>query len=81
MAADPYYYTMAVAEEANSYRLLQEINQFICWFKQQPERKKIENHWQGGIIEHSLSFRDESGNLHGEEYLAELYRQESTWQA
>ena len=76
IASDPYYYTIAVAEEASSYTLMKEINRFITSFKQQPEREEIECYWQGKTINHTLSYRDEADNIHGEGYLRELYQKQ-----
>ena len=74
LAAQSYYYTMAVHESAGSYRLLHEINQFITWFKEQPNRLQIENFWQGAVVDDNLSYRDEEGDLPGEPELAARYK-------
>lgn len=69
----PYYYAVAVQEDASSYLLMTEINRFIANFKTTPERLQIEKRWQGTPVQHSLSFRDEPGNLSGESHLRELW--------
>ncbi|MDO8825195.1 methyl-accepting chemotaxis protein [Methylophaga sp.] len=73
IAQQPYYYTMAVNAWGSSYRLLAKANEFIAWFKQQPERKQIEQRWQGSAVNGSISYRDEPGNLMGEAELKTLY--------
>jgi ABC-type amino acid transport substrate-binding protein len=73
IAQQPYYYTMAVNAWGSSYRLLAKANEFIAWFKQQPERKQIEQRWQGGAVSGNISYRDEPGNLMGEAELKSLY--------
>lgn len=75
LAPVPYHYTMAVRAKASSYNLLKTINDFIAWFKLQPERQSIEKHWQGEVVNHSISYRDESGNLMGEAELAKVYEE------
>lgn len=70
----PYYYAVAVAAEAASYRLLSAVNQFITWFKTQPEREALEHKWQGEVLEHTVSYRDEPGNLVGEAEMETLYQ-------
>ncbi len=61
IAPQPYYYTMAVNAWGSSYRLLAKANEFIAWFKQQPERKQIEQKWQGSPVSGEISYRDEPG--------------------
>ncbi|WP_430009103.1 methyl-accepting chemotaxis protein [Methylophaga lonarensis] len=73
VAQQPYYYTMAVNAWGSSYRLLAKANAFIAWFKQQPERKQIEQKWQGTAVTGDISYRDEPGNLMGEADLKVLY--------
>ncbi|EMR14194.1 methyl-accepting chemotaxis sensory transducer [Methylophaga lonarensis MPL] len=73
VAQQPYYYTMAVNAWGSSYRLLAKANAFIAWFKQQPERKQIEQKWQGAAVTGDISYRDEPGNLMGEADLKVLY--------
>jgi ABC-type amino acid transport substrate-binding protein len=73
IAQQPYYYTMAVNAWGSSYRLLAKANEFIAWFKQQPERKQIEQRWQGAAVSGNISYRDEPGNLMGEAELKSLY--------
>ena len=74
LAPVPYYYSVAVAAEAASYRLLGAVNQFIAWFKTQPEREALEQKWQGEVLEHSISYRDEPGNLLGEAEMERLFQ-------
>jgi ABC-type amino acid transport substrate-binding protein len=69
----PYYYVAAVAAEASSWSLLQAANQFIAAFRNTPERQASERLWQGEVISHHLSYRDEPGNLIGEPELAAIY--------
>lgn len=73
LAAQPYYYTMAVNATASSYRLLAKANEFIAWFKQQPERQQVERKWQGSAVNGQTSYRDEPGELMGEKELQQLY--------
>jgi len=75
LAPVPYYYTMAVRAKASSFTLLKAINDFISWFKAQPERQAIEKHWQGEVVSSTSSYRDESGNLIGEAELVKVYDQ------
>ena len=75
IAPQPYYYSIAVAESASSYRLLKRANEFISEFKTQPGRAAMEKTWQGESVDGSISYRDEAGNLSGEEQLKKLYRQ------
>jgi len=75
LAPIPYYYTMAVCAKASSFTLLKAVNDFIAWFKAQPERQAIEKRWQGEVVNSSSSYRDESGNLVGEEELVKVYDQ------
>jgi ABC-type amino acid transport substrate-binding protein len=74
IADQPYYYTMAVNAWASSYRLLAKANEFIAWFKTQSERTAIEKRWQGEPVAGNISYRDEAGNLMGEEELKKLYQ-------
>ena len=73
LASNPYFYTVGVADNAASYRLVRKINQFISWFKTQPERDQLEREWQGQIVNHSLTYRDEDPTLRGEAELRPLY--------
>lgn len=73
IAPQPYYYTMAVNAWASSYRLLAKANEFIAWFKTQSERTVIEKRWQGEPVSGNISYRDEAGNLMGEDELKKLY--------
>jgi len=73
LASVPYYYTMGVRAKASSYTLLKAVNDFIAWFKTQPERQKVEKHWQGELVESSVSYRDEPGNMIGEAELVKVY--------
>jgi len=69
----PYYYTAAVAAEPASWTLLSAVNQFIAEFRNTSERAEIEKLWQGKALQHHLSYKDEAGNLIGENELATLY--------
>ena len=69
----PYFYSMGVAEEPSSYRLLKKINEFISEFKQSPERLAIETQWQGKVISGNICYRDEDGDLAGEQQLKAMY--------
>jgi len=73
LAGDPYYYCMAVAAAPSSYQLLHAANQFIDQHKKSTDRLKTEQLWQGSPIKHSLSYRDEAGNLPGEEELRHIW--------
>ena len=73
LASNPYFYTAGVADNAASYRLLRKINQFIAWYKIQPERDQLEQKWQGKILNSTLTYRDEDSSLRGEDELRPLY--------
>lgn len=73
LASNPYYYAVGVADNAASYRLLRKINQFIAWYKTQPERDQLERKWQGQIVNNTLTYRDEDPCLRGEVELRPLY--------
>ena len=73
LAGDPYYYCTAVAAVASSYTLLQAVNEFIISYKSSAERLQLERRWQGQPINHTLSYRDEPGNLLGESELKHLW--------
>ena len=73
LADDPYYYCVAVASVASSYTLLQEVNSFIEGYVKSAERLAIERLWQGEPVNHTLSYRDEPGNLLGEAELRHLW--------
>jgi methyl-accepting chemotaxis protein len=75
LAPVPYYYTMAVRSKASSFTLLKTVNDFIAWFKSQPERQAVEKHWQGEVVNCSIGYRDEPGNLMGEPELAKVYEE------
>lgn len=70
LAPDPWYYAVGVADDPSSHGLLKAINQFIAWFKSQPERAEVERRWQGEIVTGRTTYRDEPGNLKGEAELA-----------
>jgi ABC-type amino acid transport substrate-binding protein len=71
LAPEPWYYAVGVADDRSSHGLLQAVNQFIAWFKGQPERADIEKRWQGEIVSGRMTYRDEPGNLKGEAELAQ----------
>ena len=73
LADDPYYYCVAVASVASSYSLLKEVNRFIKGYIKSAERLAIERLWQGEAVNHTLSYRDEPGNLLGEAELKHLW--------
>lgn len=73
IAPAPYYYTVAVSKHASCYSLLREVNSFFREFLSTPERARIEEAWQGEPINSTISFRDEPGNLAGEEELRLIY--------
>jgi ABC-type amino acid transport substrate-binding protein len=73
LASNPYFYAVGVADNAASYRLVRKINQFITWYKRQPEREKLEREWQGQVVNHNLTYRDEDPALRGEDELRPLY--------
>lgn len=75
LASQPYYYSIGVAKNASSYRLLKKANAFIEQFKTRPERTEMERFWQGAPVNGNISYRDEPGNLPGEAELEKLYRQ------
>ena len=75
VAPEPYYYSIAVAANASSYRLLNQANQFITEFSQRQERTDIETQWQGTPIKGNTSYKDLPGNLMGETELEELYQE------
>lgn len=69
----PYYYCVAVAAVPASYKLLREINAFIKAFESTSDRAAIEKMWQGEAVCASLSYRDETGNLIGEQELKHIW--------
>jgi len=73
LAAEPWFYTVAVAATPSSYRLLRKVNEFIRWFAGRPEREAIERSWQGEIVKGTGSYRTEPGEILGEEHLKEMY--------
>lgn len=73
IAAEPWYYTVGVAADAASYRLLAKINAFIREFLRQPARAEIERKWQGQAVSGQGNYRLEPGNLMGEEELRKLW--------
>ena len=70
LAPDPWYYAVGVADDPSSHGLLQAVNQFIAWFKSQPDRAEVEKRWQGEIVAGRMTYRDEPGSLKGEAELA-----------
>ena len=72
LAAAPWYYGVGVAASGASYELLAKVNEFIRWFRDQPERAELEKKWQGQSIAGTSTYRDEPGNLMGEDDLARL---------
>jgi len=69
----PFYYAAGVAAEPASWTLLCAINQFIDAFRRTPERAALETLWQGQVIDHHLTYRDEPGKLMGAEELAHIH--------
>jgi len=69
----PFYYAVGVAAEPASWPLLRALNRFIEAFRKTPERAAIERTWQGEVITHTLSYRDEAGGLIGADELAKVY--------
>nr|WP_246135442.1 transporter substrate-binding domain-containing protein [Pararhodospirillum oryzae] len=72
LAAQPYYYAVGVCADAASYPLLKAINAFLAEFHHKPEREALERRWQGQAWPGTISYRDESGDLMGEEALQRL---------
>lgn len=72
----PWYYAAGVADDASSYTLLRKVNQFLNWYKTQPERRRLEMTWQGEIITSNIGYRDEGAGLRGE---PELYDDYLNW--
>lgn len=73
LADQPYFYSMAVAADAENAGLLSEVNRFITSFKSTSERNRLEQEWQGQVITDTLSHRDLPGNLKGMEELQSMY--------
>ena len=69
----PYYYTAAVAAEAQSYRLLKAFNAWCGGFLKSSERAAMERHWQGQPVQHRANYRDEPGDLIGEDELKPIH--------
>ena len=76
LAADPYYYSVAIKAQPDAYRLLAKVNEFIAGFIGTPERQKIEETWQGTPVNGSISYRDEPGDIPGEDALRLRYEAE-----
>ena len=72
LAPAPWYYAVGVAATGASYALLAKVNEFIRWFRDQPERAALESKWQGQAVIGTSTYRDEAGKLLGEEDLAKL---------
>jgi ABC-type amino acid transport substrate-binding protein len=66
LAADPWYYAVGVSGHPSSYRLLNAVNAFLAWFRQTPERKAIEQRWQGMVVAGHKGYQDEGAGLLGE---------------
>lgn len=69
----PWYYAVGVSAEPSSYHLLAALNRFIAAFRHSPERRDIEARWQGQVMQGQVSYRDEPGQLPGEQTLRERY--------
>jgi ABC-type amino acid transport substrate-binding protein len=69
IADSPWYYAAAVADAPSSYHLLREINQFIHQFSETQERQALEKRWQYFPVHGNASYRDEVGDLKGEQEL------------
>ncbi len=72
LASAPWYYAVGVAATTASHDLLVKVNEFIRWFKDQPERAALERKWQGEAVIGTSTYRDEPGHLMGEVELAAL---------
>ena len=72
ISQSPFYYAVAVAARKSSLSLLSSINRFFAAFKTTPKRRKLEERWQGEVVEHSIGYRDEPGDLLGEQELRAL---------
>jgi ABC-type amino acid transport substrate-binding protein len=77
LASAPWYYAVGVAATASSHALLAKVNEFIRWFREQPERAALERKWQGDAVKGSSTYRDEPGSLMGEEDLARMAAEKS----
>ncbi len=75
LSSDPYFYVTAVANDPESLTLLTAINQFIKEFLATPERRRIEENWQGEVTKSHLSDRDVDQSLSGEAELFERTNQ------
>ncbi len=75
LAASPWYYVAAVADDPSSYTLLREINQFISEFRHTSERQALEQRWQFSVVEGNAGYQDEPGHLRGEAELYQEYQQ------
>ena len=73
LASVPYYYAMGVSSEPSSYALLETANAFIKTFLETTERRSLENYWQGAVHSHSVSYRDEPGDLIGAPQLRQIW--------
>lgn len=73
IASAPYYYSVGIKAQPDSYRLLAKVNEFIRWYKTTEARAEIEVKWQGTPVQGDISYRDEEGDLVGEEKLKDLY--------
>jgi ABC-type amino acid transport substrate-binding protein/ABC-type transporter Mla subunit MlaD len=79
LATTPWYYAVGVADDPSSFRLLQEINKFVRWFRDRPERRQIELTWQGGILESRIDYHNERANLRGETEMIGDYQSWIQW--
>ncbi len=71
LSPDLYFYAAAVANDPESLSLLSAINRFINEFLGTPERRRIEENWQGEVSRSHLSYRDVDQSLPGESELRE----------
>ena len=69
VAPSIWHYAVGVADEPSSYQLLAMINRFLVAFGESPARQKIEKEWQFIVVTGCTGYRDEPGELRGEEEL------------
>lgn len=73
ISASPWYYAAGVSAEPSGYHLLAALNRFIGEFRGSPERRAIEQRWEGQVLDGTQSYRQEPGDLPGETELRERY--------
>ena len=73
LAPTLWHYAVGVADDPSSYHLLAEVNRFLAAFRGTPAQRDIEARWQLSPVQGEGDYRDEPGDLRGEEELAQAW--------